>query len=383
VDAFRVAFAAHAAGTLRPDDLVPAVRVDAVVSGEEMGMALAEELQTLAPFGAGNPSVTLLVPAARISASTPMGEGKHVRFTIESGSVRSQGVAFGNGGRLPVALDQPVDAIFGLELSEYRGVVESRLVLKHVRDCVRGRIEVVGEPTDYLAAAWEELDRLLEPRQPPGPGAATRQVRDRRAMGPAGTIAGVVATGEDVLVVCADAPRRARALAPRLGGFALCPYAALERDPGLADAFTHLVALDPPAHAHHDELLRCGAGFTHLAWGQPELRFAQQVHELEYGLRASLAALYRDVRAAGGAEGQALEEMLRGSGSHPRSPALAGRLLRVLAELELVLVQRDRQALHVPPAQRTALERSAAFRAYAARYEDGIRFLTTATARAA
>ena len=383
IDAFRAAFAAHAAEVLRPDDLVPSVRVDAVVSGEEMGMALAEELQALAPFGAGNPSVTLLVPAARISASTPMGEGKHVRFTIESGSVRSQGVAFGNGGRLPVALDEPVDATFGLELSEYRGVVESRLVLKHVRDCVPGRIEVVGEPTEYLAAVWDELDRTLDASRSVTAVAAARQLRDRREVGPAGTIAGLVATGEDVLVVCADAPRRSRQLASRLGGFALCSYSALEREPALADAFTHVVALDPPAHAHHDELLRCGAGFTHLAWGQAELRFAQQVHELEYGLRASLAALYRDARAAGGAEGEALEEMLRGSGPHPRSPALAGRLLRVLAELELVLVQRGRPALDVPPAERTALERSPAFRAYEARYEDGIRFLTTATARAA
>ena len=163
----------------------------------------------------------------------------------------------------------------------------------------------------------------------------------------------------------------------------MCSYAALERAPGLADAHTHLVALDPPAHAHHEDLLRCGRGFTHLAWGQAELRFAQQVHELEYGLRDSLVALYRDARDAGGAEGESLEQMLRGDGSHPRSPALAGRLLRVLAELELVLVHRDRQVLEVPAAQRTALDRSAAFRAYEERYEDGVRFLTTATARAA
>jgi single-stranded-DNA-specific exonuclease len=395
IDSFRAAFTAHAAATLTADDLVPQVRVDAVVSGEEVGMALAEELQTLAPFGAGNPSVTLLVPAARISASTPMGEGKHVRFTVDSGTVRSRGVAFGNGGRLPVALDEPVDATFGLELSEYRGLVESRLVLRHVRSCEPGSLEVIGEPLDYMAAVWEEMDRPLEAlpaaAPPPPPSGAQallsepprRQVRDRRAVGPAGTIAGVVATGEDVLVVCADAPRRQRALSPRLGGFALVSYAALERNPDLAGAFPHLIALDPPAHAHQDEMLRCGSGFTHLAWGHAELRFAQQVHALEYGLRDSLSALYREVRDAGGAEGEALEQMLRGQGRHPRSPVLAGRLLRVLSELGLLRVQREVPKLGVPEAQRTALEQSAAFRVYDARHEEGIRFLTTATARAA
>jgi single-stranded-DNA-specific exonuclease len=386
VDAFREAFVAHAAATLTPADLVPEQRIDAVVSGEEVGMALAEELQALAPFGAGNPSVTLLVPAARLVASSPMGEGRHVRFTIESGTARSRGVAFGNGGRLPVGLDEPVDAAFGLEVSEFRGLVESRLVLRHARPCEPAPIDVVGEPADYMAAVCAELDRTLEPwppALPDDPEHEGRRVRDRRDIGIAGTLAGAVAGGEDVLVVCADAPRRSRALAPRLGGFSLCSYAALEREPALAAAYTHLVALDPPAHSHHDALLRCGRGFTHLAWGQAELRFAEQVHELEYGLRASLAALYRDARAAGGAEGETLEKMLRGDGPHPRSPALSGRLLRVLTELGLVLVHRDRQALEVPAAERTALDRSAAFRAYEARYEDGIRFLTTATARAA
>ena len=41
---------------------------------------------------------------------------------------------------------------------------------------------------------------------------------------------------------------------------------------------------------------RAPDAFTHLAWGAAELRFAQQIHEQEYGLRASLAALYRALR---------------------------------------------------------------------------------------
>jgi single-stranded-DNA-specific exonuclease len=253
-----------------------------------------------------------------------------------------------------------------------------------VRACQAGRVDVVGEPTDYMAAVWAEMDSALEPWPPPAPPRTwRRRIRDRRGMGLAGTIAAVAATGERVLVVCADAARRHAALAPRLGGFALCSYACIERDQTLVERYDHLVALDPPAHAHHQQMLDCGRGFTHLAWGEAELRFAQQVHELEYGLRDSLVALYRDARDAGKAQGEALEELLRGHGRHPRSPALSGRLLRVLVELGLVLVDRDTASLEVPAAQRTALERSEAFRAYKTRHEDGIRFLTTATARAA
>src|SRR4029453_10645430 len=73
VEPLRAAFAAHAAAVLAPEDLVPVERVDAVVAGDELGLALAEELERLAPFGTANPEVSLLVPAARPGA--PRGGG--------------------------------------------------------------------------------------------------------------------------------------------------------------------------------------------------------------------------------------------------------------------------------------------------------------------
>jgi hypothetical protein len=59
-----------------------------------------------------------------------MGEGKHVRFTVESRGARSRAVAFGTGGRLPVDDGAPAQATFTLEVNEYNGVSEPRLVLR-------------------------------------------------------------------------------------------------------------------------------------------------------------------------------------------------------------------------------------------------------------
>ena len=64
---------------------VPVERVDAVVGGDELGMALAEELQGLAPFGRGNPAVSLMVADATFADVRAMGEGKHARFTVARG----------------------------------------------------------------------------------------------------------------------------------------------------------------------------------------------------------------------------------------------------------------------------------------------------------
>jgi single-stranded-DNA-specific exonuclease len=212
------------------------------------------------------------------------------------------------------------------------------------------------------------------------------RLRDARGTGIAGLLADLVAAGEPVLAVVAHAPHRAGALRGRIGGFAVCSWAALADDPGLADGFAHLVAVDPPAGAGALALLELPSGGCrgHLAWGEPELGFAERIHQWDFALRDPLTALYRVLRGAGEVRGEAVEAVLRGEGSQPRSAALAGRLVRVLTELDLVVLDREGPALEVvdQPA-RTALERSAAFRAYHRRLEDGLRYLTSHTIRRA
>jgi single-stranded-DNA-specific exonuclease len=211
-------------------------------------------------------------------------------------------------------------------------------------------------------------------------------VRDLRGTGIAGLLADLVASGEAVLAVTAHPAQRARALRGRAGGFAVCSWGALADDPDLAAGFAHLVAVDPPPYAHLLALLErpSARAWAHLAWGQPELAFAQRIHQWDYALRDPLTALYRHLRRAGEARGEACEAALRGEGPQPRTPALAGRLVRVLTELDLVVLDREGPALRtVETPTHTALERSAAFRAYHRCLEDGLTFLTSHSIRAA
>jgi single-stranded-DNA-specific exonuclease len=391
VDAFRELVEAHAAATLTPEQLVPLERVDAVASGAQLGLPLAEELELLEPCGMGNPGPRLLVPGGRFDDVRAMGEGRHARFSVRSGGGRAGAVAFGCGGTLPVPCGVPVDATFRLERNAWRGAVEPRLVLRQAQPSICKPIEILGEPFEYVPAALQELDARVADGAPPGaaavvPAAPRRVVLDRCGESPLAVLADALAAGGSVLAVCADVPRRLEGLSTRTGGFSLCSYHALEREPGLADRFAHVVALDPPAAASALEVLRRGpdgaqSGYVHQSWGEAELRFAEQMHELEYGLRASLATLYRGLRQLGRAAGGELERLLRGEGPHGRPARLAGRLIRVLAELELVSLDRDLPALALAGAAPTALECSPAFRVYSQRYEDGRRYLSSEKAR--
>jgi single-stranded-DNA-specific exonuclease len=376
LEAFREAFVAHAASILTPADLIARERVDALVDGEDVGLGLVEELAELAPFGAANPAVTLLLAAATLSEPTSFGrEGRadHVRFSVSSGRSRAPAVAFGSGGRLPVEAGVPVDGAFRLERNEWQGVVEPRLVLRALAPSDPAPVRIVGESGDYLERALAELD--VDPAFEELQSEGRRLLRDRRGRGIATTIAELVSGNEEVLVICASAIERAGHLRGRVGGFDLCSYSALERDSALADDYPHVVLLDPPATEGHRALARAGRSvrFCHLAWGEPELRFALHIHGREHQLRDSLADCYRTLRDRDGAAGEELEAALRGKAA--RSAELAGRMLRVLTELNLVVLDREHRSVRLNGTGRVALDQSPAYLLYQQRLQDGLRYL--------
>ncbi|MGN6166917.1 MAG: single-stranded-DNA-specific exonuclease RecJ [Solirubrobacteraceae bacterium] len=366
----------HASAVLTEDQLRPVERVDAIVSAADLGLGLAEELERLAPYGIGNPRPCLLVPGARFEDARSIGEGRHALFTTVSGGARAKAVSFGCGGRLPCRAGEPVDAAFALERNEWRGLVEPRLVLRHAQPCAPERVTLIGEPATYLEGVLAELDAPLHCQRSPTGSTCSRTVLDRRGHSPLVVLRDAVASGQGVLAVCAEVSRRLRGLEARAGGFVLASYHGLERQPEVARSFAHLVMLDPPACAAGVALAHGGSGYTHLAWGEAELRFAWQMHELEYALRASLATLYRGVRARGRVAGEELEQLLRTEGHNGRPARVAGRLVRVLAELQLVSLDRLAPALEMASEAPTELERSPAYRVYQQRYEDGQRFLS-------
>ena len=74
-----------------------------------------------------------MLAEARFRDPRPMGEGRHLRFTVESHGSRARGVSFGEGSRLPVEEGEPAQATFALEINEWNGVVEPRLRLRHAQ----------------------------------------------------------------------------------------------------------------------------------------------------------------------------------------------------------------------------------------------------------
>jgi single-stranded-DNA-specific exonuclease len=375
LDAFSEAFAAHAAAVLGPDELTRTEQVDAMVGGASLGLDLAEELGRLGPFGMGNPGVRLLVPSAHVRDVRPMGEGKHARFNLHSGAHRALGVAFGRS-RLGVADGDQVDATVRLEVNRWNGAVEPRVVLRELypREADGAREEA--------EAWWERFEAELERDPDAWVGAAAAEAgHERRVLGssnaPAAVVGELASCGESVLALVADASLRAG-----LGreGLRLADYLELERRPRLPRDFDHVVLVDPPAFPGLERLAASAArpgAYLHRVWGEPEWRLACRALGDQLARRAALIVLYRDLRGAEEASGEPLLEALRGGGPAPRGPEAAARCFRVLTELGLLEggPDRGRGEVRVVSSEGTDLERSAIYRAYSARYEEGRRFL--------
>ena len=152
LEAFADAFATHADAELVDEDLTPMTRIDAIVPASALTLDLARELEQLAPFGLGNPDVTLLVAGCEAVGPATVGEGKHLRFRVrQHGRDAGSAIAFGLGGQLQrLQGDARFDVAFRLKQNRWNGTVAPQLVVRRVFDTSAGYEEL----RTWLAELW-------------------------------------------------------------------------------------------------------------------------------------------------------------------------------------------------------------------------------------
>jgi single-stranded-DNA-specific exonuclease len=158
VESFADAFAAQAEGLLGPEDLVPATVVDAVLPRDaKLTLDLCEELRRLAPFGLGNPDVTLLAPGCELGELTTVGDGKHLRFRVHrDGRDAGGAIAFGQGTQLDRFRHVGrYDVAFRLQENRWNGTVAPQLVVRRVFDAD----DRFDELYEWLRGQWNAAAR--------------------------------------------------------------------------------------------------------------------------------------------------------------------------------------------------------------------------------
>jgi len=167
LEEFSASFTAYATEALSDTDLVSVTKVDAIVPPQsKLTLNLCQELARLAPFGLGNPGVTLLAPGCELTGLATCGEGKHLRFRVRLDGCDAGGaIAFGMGQQLDrFRREGHYDLVFRLEENRWNGTVTPQLVVRRIFDeaprykALRDRLVVSWRAGEE---SWDEQTRTI------------------------------------------------------------------------------------------------------------------------------------------------------------------------------------------------------------------------------
>jgi single-stranded-DNA-specific exonuclease len=128
LEPFTAAFESAARERLAPEDLLPLLEVDAQLSLSEIGFPLLREIESLKPFGVGNPEPVFMTSGLEVCDRKLFSAGARYRFRRDERVIGA--VIFGVGEELPCAPGARVDVAYRLSENEWNGTstVEMKIV---------------------------------------------------------------------------------------------------------------------------------------------------------------------------------------------------------------------------------------------------------------
>lgn len=117
--AFAAAFENATKKMLQADDLLPTLAHDGECRLSELTMLQVRELESLSPFGAGNPQPTFCATGCQVLSARVLAE-KHLKFDVAQDGVRLDCIAFGMAERYD-QLAGEIDLLFRPGVNSWRG----------------------------------------------------------------------------------------------------------------------------------------------------------------------------------------------------------------------------------------------------------------------
>ncbi len=123
----------HAASCLSAEDLQPCVSIDAELSTEEISFELVNELQTLEPYGAGNPRPVFLAPSLCIVSEPRLIGQRHLKMSVAGPKGRPLETIWWNGAEEMTAVKNGIEMAYTIETSNWTGETFLQLSVQDVQ----------------------------------------------------------------------------------------------------------------------------------------------------------------------------------------------------------------------------------------------------------
>jgi single-stranded-DNA-specific exonuclease len=134
IDAFRDEFLEYAQAEFAPELREPSIKIDAEAPLSQLTLQTVQQIETLSPFGQGNPRPVLCTSGVTLTEPPKyLGSGeRHIALRVLHCGTRLRAVAFGGGEWLPELTRHggPIDIAYRPVINEYQGrrTVEVQLV---------------------------------------------------------------------------------------------------------------------------------------------------------------------------------------------------------------------------------------------------------------
>ncbi len=125
---FLTRFEEIARNSLAPEDLIPVLEIDAELEFSEIGLSLVRHIETLKPFGIGNPEPLFVTKAVEVSERRDFSGGSRLR--LRQGGKSLGAVVFRLEKDFPASPGANIDLVYRITENEWNGssAVELRII---------------------------------------------------------------------------------------------------------------------------------------------------------------------------------------------------------------------------------------------------------------
>jgi len=137
IDSLREKLNAHAAKNLTAEDLIPEVKIDALISAQSLNLDLIEDLKRLEPFGAGNPKPVFATRDLELVGEPYVMKEKHLKLKLRGDKGKQLEAVWWDGvdksrGRT-LKSNSRIELAYTPEANRWNGTTRLQLVVQDLK----------------------------------------------------------------------------------------------------------------------------------------------------------------------------------------------------------------------------------------------------------
>lgn len=137
---------------------VRSISIDKVISPAEITVALVKDLESLQPFGHGNPQPVFMIQNARLDGIYSLSNGKHLRLTFSANDVSFRAVYFCmEYKRFCYRVGQTLNLVVRIEKNTYQGTEKADIYIIDIRPTTFLQKQTLSASVAFDALMREEV----------------------------------------------------------------------------------------------------------------------------------------------------------------------------------------------------------------------------------